>query len=150
MLADGLEELVHDNWREIALDHDRVPLAPDWDEYAELERKGRHKFVAMRDGGVLVGYNAFFLNKALNYRHTLFGVNNVIWLHPDYRHGFSGVRFLRESERLLWDEGVVKLIYHIKVHVLLGARRSGNMGDILLRLGYRHIEECYSKTRPGE
>ena len=150
LLADGLEDMLFDHWQEVGLDHDAVPLAPDWEHYRDIERQGIFRVIAMRDFGALVGYNAFFVNKHLHYRHTLHAGNDVIWLRPDKRKGMAGVRLLRDSERLLRAAGVVKIIYHIKPHVLLGARKSGNLGDILLRLGYRHIEECYSKILPGK
>ena len=149
LLADGLEEMLFDHWQEVGLDHDEVPLAPNWAEYREHERVGRHRVIAMREFGELVGYNAFFVNKSLNYRHTLFATNNVIWVKPEKRKGMAGIRLLRDSEKLLKGIGAVKIFYHIKVHVLLGARQSGTMGDILLRLGYRRIEECYSKLLTG-
>jgi hypothetical protein len=146
LLADGLEEMLFDHWQEVGLDHDTIPLAPDWDEYRALEKMGRHRTIAMREFGELVGYNAFFTNKSLNYRHTLFATNNVIWLKPEKRKGMAGVRLIKESERLLGLVGAVKIFYHIKVHILLGAKRSGTMGDLLLHLGYRHIEDSYSKV----
>jgi len=149
LLADGAEEMLFDHWQEVGLDHDEIPLAPDWNEYRAQEKMGRHRVIAMREFGELIGYNAFFINKSLNYRHTLLATNNVFWMKPEKRKGMAGVRLLRESETLLRTTGVVKIFYHIKLHVLLGARKSGNVGDILLRLGYRHIEECYSKILPG-
>lgn len=149
LLADGLEEMLFDHWQEVALDHDTIPLAPDWEKYREIEKLGLFRVVAMREFDELVGYNAFFVNKPLHYRHTLHAVNDVIWLKPEKRKGMSGVRLIKESEKLLQDMGVAKIIYHIKVHVLLGARQSGNLGNLLIHLGYRHIEECHSKTLLG-
>lgn len=145
LLADGLEDMLFQHWQEVGLDHDAVPLAPDWPYYRAIEKQGIFRMIAMREFGQLVGYNAFFVNRHLHYRHTLHAVNDYFWLAPERRHGWAGVRLLRDSERLLAAAGVVKVMYHVKPHVLLGARRSGTAGDLLVRLGYRHVEDVYSK-----
>lgn len=145
LLADGLEEMLFDHWQEVGLDHDAVPLAPDWVHYRDMEKQGIFRIVAMRDAGLLIGYSAFFVNRHLHYRHTLHAVNDYFWLSPERRRGWAGVRLFRDSERLMQGLGVVKMMYHIKPHVMLGATKSGTAGDILLRLGYRHAEDCYSK-----
>ena len=145
LLADGLEEMLYDHWQEVGIDHDAVPLAPDWDHYRELEKQGILRIVTMREFDELIGYNFFFVNRHLHYRHTLHAVNDVIWLKPEKRKGLAGVRLLKDSEKMLRATGVVKIIYHIKPHVLLGVRQTGTVGNLLLHLGYRHAEECYSK-----
>ena len=145
LLADGLEDMLFEHWQEVGLDHDAVPLAPDWEHYRDMEKQGIFRIIAMRDFGQLVGYSAFFVNRHLHYRHTLHASNDYFWLRPDKRRGWAGVRLFRDSERLLKAAGVVKIAYHIKPHVLLGARKSGTAGDLLLRLGYRHAEDGYWK-----
>lgn len=145
LLADGLEEMLFEHWQEVGLDHDAVPLAPDWEHYRLMEKQGIFRIVAMREAGALIGYSAFLVNRHLHYRHTLHAVNDYFWLAPDRRRGWTGVRLFRECERLMRGMGVVKLMYHIKPHVMLGSTKSGTAGDILLRLGYRHAEDCYSK-----
>lgn len=145
LLSDGLEEMLFDHWWEVGLDHDAVPLAPDWAHYRDIEKQGIFRMIAMRELGSLVGYSAFFINRHLHYRHTLHGINDYFWLSPAKRRGWSGIRLFLDSEELLKGLGVVKIMYHIKPHLLLGATKSGTVGDILLRLGYRHVEDCYSK-----
>ncbi len=145
LLADGLEEMLFDHWQEVGLDHDAVPLAPDWAKYRDMEKRGTFRMISMREFGALVGYSAWIVCPSLHYRNTLHALNDYFWLAPEKRRGWAGIRLLRTSERLMKGLGAVKIVYHIKPHVLLGATKSGTVGDILLRLGYRFDEECYSK-----
>jgi GNAT superfamily N-acetyltransferase len=149
LLADGLEEMLFDHWQEVGLDHDAVPLAPDWEHYRRMEKEGTFRIIALRQAGALIGYSAFFVNRHLHYRHTLHAVNDYFYVAPERRSGWVGVQLFRDCERMMADLGVVKIMYHIKPHVLLGATRTGNVGRILLRLGYRHAEDCYSKILRG-
>lgn len=149
LLADGLEEMLFEHWQEVGLDHDAVPLAPDWDKYHRLEREGMFRVIAVRISGVLVGYSAWLICPSLHYRHTIHALNDYFWLAPECRRGWAGVRFFRDVEALIRGVGAAKIMYHTKPHVLLGAGRHGTVGKILLRLGYRFDEECYSKLLQG-
>jgi hypothetical protein len=145
-LADGLEDMIALHWEEVALDKTSIPLDVDWDGYRRREREKTFRGIAMRCDGRLIGYNAFFITPTLHYRSTLHALNDVIYVDPDGR-GMAGVRLLRESEHLLSGLApLVKVIYHTKLHVVLGqGARSGTVGTLLERLGYSHIENVYAK-----
>lgn len=141
-----MDALVREHWEEVSLDQGKIPLAPDYDGFQRMEDQGLLRTMAARRDGLLVGYNAFMVMPHLHYRHTLHALNDAIFVHPDER-GSAGVRLILESERALFEIGVVKIFYHAKLHVAVGARRSGTVGDILERLGYRHVENIYAKVR---
>lgn len=148
LLADGWENLLVEHWVEVAMDRDIIPLAVDWDRYRLFEKTEAFKTLAMRKDGVLVGYSAWFINPHLHYKTTLFALNDVIYLDPAYRRGLAGARLVREAENALAALGAVKAIYHTKLHVQLG-KRAGTLGDLLLALGYKHIENTYAKLLRG-
>jgi hypothetical protein len=144
LIADGVEDLLAAHWEEVALDKSAVALAPDWPKARELERIGILKTLAMRREGVLIGYNAFLITPHLHYRQILQAVNDVIYLDPAER-GSAGVRLIRGTEALLRELGVQRILYHTKLHVLLGRRKQGRVGDLLERLGYSHVENIHAK-----
>jgi hypothetical protein len=145
LLEDGLERLATADFLEVEVDQAAVPLEVDWDHYRQIERVGTYRIISARLGLRLVGYNSFFINRHSRHRGQTFAMNDVLYLTPDQRRGGAGVRFLRESDRMLKEAGAIKCQYGIKEHVRLGASR-GTVGDLLARMGYRHIETVYAKV----
>lgn len=144
LLADGLRDLAYEDWQEVENHTAEVPLDIDWDRMRSLEAGHVYRIIAARRDGVLVGYNAFFLNYHMRYRGTVYAISDVLYLKPEERRGMTGVLFLKESDRLLKEAGVQKVRYSIKTHVRLGVR-AGTVGDLLKHLGYEHVEDVFSK-----
>lgn len=144
LLADGFEDLLVSHWQEVALDQETIPLAPDWQRYFALEKAGAFKAMAMYRSSFLVGYSCFFIHPHNHYRHTLHAINDIIYV--DHGSRGLGFRLVREAERKLKDLGVVKVIYHVKLDILLTREdRPATVGDLLTAMRYKHIENCYAK-----
>lgn len=139
LLNDGLAPLAQQDWEEIDVDHDKVPLDVDWGHYTGLEAQGIYRVIAARKNGRLVGYNAFFICRHTRHRGTVFGQNDVLYLHPTHRRGMVGVRFLTESDRLLRDAGAVKVRYDVMDN-------SPTLGVILARMGYKREAAVFTKV----
>ena len=87
-LHDCLEELkplFDPHWKEIALDQERVPLAPNYPEYLKREAEGTVLCVVLRERGAIVGYFVGFVAPALHYQSCLTLTMDIYWIHPDYR-----------------------------------------------------------------
>lgn len=138
LLADGLDELIWAHWEETETDRDAIPLAVDWDYYRGIERARGYIIVSARQDGRLVGYNAFFLNKHAKYRFTTIAVNDVMYLAPDARRGWAGVRLIREAQGILQEGGARRIIYAInenpRLAALLAALGYGKRGEVFSRL----------------
>ena len=146
VMEDGFEDLMTLHWQEVALDQARVPLAPDWPKYRHLERAGVLRTVGARLGNRLVGYDVFFVQPTMHYSTSLWAVNDVLYLDPDHRRGMAGARLIKESEPLLRSLGVEKVLYHTKLHTQHGhGMARGTVGDLLSKLGYKHVENVYAK-----
>lgn len=146
-LRDGFEDLAALHWEEVALNKDTIPLVPDWDKYRYLERAGVLKSICARRAGKLIGYDVFFVQPAMHYSTSLWAVNDILYLDPEERRGLAGARLVRQSEKMLRDLGVQKVIYHTKLHVHLGhGKAHGTVGDLLIKLGYKHVENVLAKT----
>lgn len=143
----GVEDLLIRHWEEIALNQDDTPLAPNWGAYRILEQSGVLRMVAARRAGVLVGYNIFTAQPPLHYNTSFWAVNDVLYLDPAERHGMAGARMIRASEPMLKALGVQRVFYHTKIHVHLGQGKArGTVGNLLMKLGYAHVEDVFAKT----
>lgn len=131
-----VEPLLEDHYYELALNQERVKLNPKWREYGFLQSVGNFVLLTARDGKRLAGYNAFFVNTHMHYADLVVAVNDVFYLHPDYRRGATALRFLRFSEDYLKDRAH-KVAYHFKA--------TNNFGPILQRIGYSAEEGVAAK-----
>ena len=145
LMRDGIEDLLIEHYEEVAQDKERIPYAPDWDDYYRLERAGVFKALSLRLDGALAGYNWFWVMPHRHNRHTLMATNDVIYLRPLARKGWNGVRLIRQAEQDLRALGVVKIMYHSKPDVLLG-RNGGTLGGLLEKLGYEFSETVHKKV----
>lgn len=136
--ADGIEDLLFAHWRETSIDHDEVPLAPDWPRIEQLERSGVFKAIGLRIDGSLEGYSLFTVAPHLHFRYTLHATNSAVYVRPRSR-GVAAVALLRRSEDLLDALGVRKRIY------LAPVLRGKKLGALIERLGYKHTEDFYCK-----
>lgn len=151
VMAQGAEDLLRAHWREVAHDHDEIPLAIDHDRYRMLADAGVVYILTLSDGPMLVGYNVFFVMPHPHYRTTLHASNDIVYVKPEYR-GEAGIRLILEAEKRLRARGKVKLIYHSKDDLLLaaGARGEG-AGDSLDRVeALVDIESDYAMNLPDD
>lgn len=128
--------LFEQHYQEIARYHD-VPLAPDYDAYAAIEAAGQLRVFSARDCGTLIGYVIFFVRPHHHYRHTLFAVQDVLFLLPEYRKGLTGLRLMQFADERLKAEGVKVVTQHVKNYA--------DFGPILERMGYEKVETTYMR-----
>lgn len=129
--------LLEQHWEEIALNQNVIKLNPDWDAYFDLEDKGILKVFTARTEDKLVGYFVVICRSHLHYKDHLFAFNDVLYLHKDYRKGFTGAKLMKFAEKCLKEDGISVLVVNTKRHKPF---------DILLSwLGYKHVENVYTK-----
>lgn len=141
----GVDDLLHLHWAEVM--RDGVPLIVDWPKYRRLERDGVYKAIAAVKGGVLIGYNSFFVQPTLHNATTKIALNDALFIHPDYR-GMDGALLIGRSEKMLTEElGVQKIVYASKLPVNLGSGQGGaRLGELLRKLGYQDAETIHEKV----
>lgn len=132
-----LPDLFVMHWQEIALDHSVIPLAPDWQKYINLERSNQLHIVAARDNGVLVGYFFTIVLTHLHYCTTVMAWSDIMFLRPEYRRGFAGIRLVKEAEKMVRALGAKRLYIMCKVY--------HDIEGLLARLGYRWVEKIFTK-----
>jgi GNAT superfamily N-acetyltransferase len=130
--------LLEKHWEEIALNKDTIKLNPDWDAYADLEDAGILRIFTARSDGELVGYFVTFVKAHIHYKDHLFAYNDILFLTKEYRKGFTGSKLIKFAEKCLKEDGVSVVVVNTKRHKPF---------DVLLEwLGYKHIENIYSKV----
>lgn len=130
-------ELFELHYREIALNQDAIKLNPDIEQYEEAEKIGALKIFTARDEGKIVGYFAVLVTRSLHYADHIYANNDVIFLHPEYRKGFTASKLIKFALDCLAQDGISMVFINTKLH---------RPFDILLRrLGFDHVENVYAK-----
>lgn len=140
-IIDEFREIVKDHYHEIALYQDRVPLDPDYGRYIAMDEAGIVCCVTARDEGKLVGYAIFFVMPHIHYKSTVFAMNDILYLAPEYRGGSLGVDLLTISESILITLGANVVQLHMKVHK--------PWHKLAEACGYSMGEYTYSKVLEG-
>jgi len=130
-------ELLEMHYHEIALNKDKIKLNPDWEAYEALEDSNQLRIFTVRDDGKLVGYSSFIVMPMLHNKGYAQAVSDTVYLHPEYRKGYTGVNLLKFSEKCLKEDGVTN------IHVYVTFRK--DFGNIMDHLGYNPTETLYSK-----
>lgn len=139
-LEERLEEwkgLIDGHYAELALNQDKVPLSPQFEEYVARERKGMVLFVALRDAGDMVGYFIGFVAPGLHYSTCLTCTMDIFYVRKDKRSGSAGVRMFRFVEAELRRRGVQRWFMGSKIHADASA--------LFERIGASKVETYYSK-----
>lgn len=127
-LIDDIKPLLELHYQELTLHKEHIKLDPDWKKYETLANANNLAVITARDNGILVGYSVFFITNHMHYKQNKMAMNDVLFLHPDYRKGMTGIKLIKESERALLNLGVIKIIWHIKF--------AKDFRSILYRMGY--------------
>lgn len=131
------EPLLDLHWNEIARHQDEIKLNVNYEGYKALEDAKLLHCVTARDDGKLVGYVISMLSLSLHYKDHLFAVNDVLFIHPDYRKGGTFVRMLKFTERKLQQANVKNFYIHMKL--------AYDFSALLERYGYTEIERNFEK-----
>ncbi|HEY1858646.1 hypothetical protein [Acidocella sp.] len=117
LLDSGIEELVRQEWQEVAVEREKMPLDLDWDQYQDMENSGLFRCCVAWRGKKLVGFNSFVTVKGhAHYRSTPHAMNDAIYVMPEER-GVTGLRLILWAEKALREmlaPRAVRIIYQVK------------------------------------
>ena len=133
-----IEPLLAMHWREIAHYQD-IPLDPDWDFY--LMSPSVRVFTA-RDGGRLIGYGVFFIGPSRHSKTSVQAVEDILFLHPEYRGGRAGYGLVRYCDDQLKAEGAQVVYQHVN--------SEHDFGPLLKRCGYELVDHIYGRRLDRE
>jgi predicted GNAT superfamily acetyltransferase len=131
--------LIEANREELTTNKDLLVLNPNVDTYCLLEDKGALLSIGAFDGDdEIVGYSVNILSPNLHYRDVQICQNDVLYVRKDKRQGTTGLKLMRETERLAKERGAQMLIWH--------AKPATNLNALLPHLNYSVQETIYTKV----
>lgn len=117
-----------DHWREIGIfDRDKVKLSPNWDMYKAMGKLNSLVLFTAKSGDDVVGYNLFIITYHPHYAATKVAENDIIYLKPEFRKGFTGYKFIKYS--------VEELKKKVKI-ITLSMKADHPFAPIVKRLGF--------------
>jgi GNAT superfamily N-acetyltransferase len=105
-VKDEAAHLLEKHWEEIALNKEKIKLNPDWNAYDAMYKSGQLGIYTARKNGKLIGYFVVVATPSLHYKDHLFAVNDIIYLDPEHRKGFVGIKLIKFAEEDLKKFGV--------------------------------------------
>lgn len=134
---DEMKPLFETHWDEIALHKDKIVLNPDYSKYLILDEAGMLHVLTARDEGKIIGYFISFIDHHVHYKDHVFAINDILFIHPDYRKGSVGYKLFKSAEASLKEIGVSVLMIHAKVQ--------HDFKPLMDKLGFDRVEYNYSK-----
>lgn len=92
-------------------------------------------FLALNEGSI-VGYSIFRTVKHPHHIDKMVGFQDVLYIHPDFRKGFTGIRFYKYIENELKDKVDALIISHTF---------KKDLSSVYNRMGYEPLEVTYMK-----
>jgi GNAT superfamily N-acetyltransferase len=132
-----LEQLWPDHWLEVGMHKDRVPLDPDYGEYARLADTGQLHVTVGRDRGFCVGYLTAIVRPHLHYKSCLSAFYDLYYLKPSYRLWMNGANLFASAEQALKARGVRRLF--------TGTKLSRDASRLFERSGWDEAERLFIK-----
>lgn len=124
------------HYAELALDQDKVPLAPQYHEYLRRDSQGMVLTVVMREAGELVGYFVGFVAPGLHYETCLTLTLDIFWLKPEHRGQGGGAILFKAVEAEARRRGVQRMFVGSKTHL--------DASYLFDKLGYTKVETFYT------
>lgn len=125
------------HWKELALNQDKVPLDPDYDQYLKLDAAGQILLMVVRKDSVLIGYFIGLVRRHLHYRSWLTCGMDIFYVHPEHRGSRIGVQLFKAVEVECERRGIQGLIVGSKLH-----KDASWLFDYL---GYKEVERYYQQ-----
>lgn len=133
-IVDDIVPMLEGHWAEVEWELDNIPLNPNLAYYKESPAA---RFYTMRENGRLCGYNIFTVFDHPHHMGTVFALNDLLYIHPDYRHIGYAQGFVYYAEESLAQEGVSVVTYSMK--------KDYPFTDLMYSSGYEHTENIFSK-----
>lgn len=100
-----LKPLFERHWQDLALFKDRVPLAPQYDEYVKREHCGALMLATVRCDGKLTAYYTVQIAPGFHYGETLTAHMDLMYIVPEWKGRGLSLPLMRCVERELKRRG---------------------------------------------
>ena len=86
------------------------PFNPSFSRYNTASEQGYFFVFTARDEGRLVGYFGIYVTPSM-HSQLLTATEDTFFIHPEYREGFTAIRFIKHVERELAKAGVHEILF---------------------------------------
>ena len=136
-VIEDIKPLLEEHNKEVALYQDEIELDPAYHMYEAMYQAGSLDIFTAREEDTLVGYVLTFIHPSLHYQNDVFAVNDMLYVHPDYRHTEVAPTLLTELEKRMKEKGVSMMSFHMKTYKTFEA--------LMDFLGYDKAEFLFTK-----
>lgn len=112
-------------------------LNPDYDSYLKMQDNGSFCALTCRLDGKLIGYIGYFTYRHMHYYDCLTAIEDLYYVQKEHRNGRVGLKLFTESEKMLKDKGVNRIILSCKTHQ--------DHTKLFEHLGYNFYEKHFTK-----
>jgi len=138
----GLQTLLEEHYRELALFQESVPLAINWPYYYGLAASRQLLFVTARAGdGRLLGYYIAITSQCPHYFTTPRATHDIMRVMPEARGHGIGLKLMLHVEQELRAAGI-KVWYHGRKAVTPTAPA---MDKLVAKLGFRPADLYFAR-----
>lgn len=113
-VIEEIKPLLEAHYEEVAWYQDEVPFDPDYEKYEVMANTGLLHIVTARDDGKLIGYFVSLVASGMHYKQTKFALNDILFVHPDYRGGSVAYKMFKYAFAALKEIGVDIITIHMK------------------------------------
>lgn len=132
----ALKPILPLHYAELALNQDKVPLAPQFEVYEQRDAEGSLMFMVLRSAGEMIGYFIGFVAPGLHYQTCLTLTMDIFYVHPDHRGSGAGWQLFKAVEVEAKRRGVQRMFVGSKMHK--------DASWLFERLGYEPCEIYYT------
>ena len=128
---------VNYHWDELCKRKELFKLNPDYKTYFKLEDTDHLLTIILENNKEIVGYSVNIITNHLHYKDVIICQNDLLYLKEEYRQGFTGIKLIKETEKLAKLKGAGVMLWHAKV--------DSNLAKILPKMKANLHEQIYLK-----
>lgn len=123
---------------EVSTNSDLFTINPNLNVYRQMEKAGSLLTIGAWDDGLLIGYS---INFVLPHHHSMEVIhcsNDLLFVHPEYRRGRTGLKLISETERLAKKRGA---------HIVFWRANPGTALEKIMSALGKKVQETVFYTR---
>ena len=133
------DALLKEHMAEInVLYRDGEPFNPDYERYIKMQQADVYTLMTCRKDNKLIGYIGFFMYPNIRFKHCKMAQEDLYYLKPENRQGRTGYKLFTESEKILKQRGVKR--------VILSCKTFQDHSRLFEYLGYEFYEKHFTKS----
>ena len=133
-----IKPLIKDHWDELGMPGFKMQFRFDIGQIAFLESRELMANFGVKIGDEPIGYMGVHLFYHPYYLGQKFAATAGFYLKPEYRKGFTGIKFIKFIEKTLKEK------YNVE-YFQLGHNQDKHLNAIWKRLDYHKTEEVFTK-----